>query len=170
MGYVRNHTGDTYRMKNNKTWQIQITRDVVWTEKNRLNPPEPENQVEQEEIILYRNAPYQINVDENDHNLDQDNQNEEEEENQEEQVVAPVRQRIGQEVRGLQMYNNPGRLDHLERAHQVHFAFKVEEVVEEEEMEPTTFQEAWWNPNLEMREKWREAIRLEFHQMLKNGV
>ena len=58
----------------------------------------------------------------------------------------------------------------MERVHQVHFAFKVEEIEEEEEMKPTTFQEAWWHPNLNMREKWREAIRLEFHQMLKNGV
>ena len=51
MGEPRNHTGDTYRMKNNKTGQIQITQDVVWTEKDKLTPPASDIQVEQEEII-----------------------------------------------------------------------------------------------------------------------
>ena len=28
--------------------------------------------------------------------------------------------------------------------------------------EPQSFQDAWWDPDLISREKWREAIRLEF--------
>ena len=35
---------------------------------------------------------------------------------------------------------------------------------------PQSFQEAWWNPDLIAREKWREAICLEFKKMLDMGV
>ena len=31
-------------------------------------------------------------------------------------------------------------------------------------------QEAWWDPDLIAREKWREAIHLEFKKMLDMGV
>ena len=33
-----------------------------------------------------------------------------------------------------------------------------------------SFQEAWWDPDLVAREKWREAIHLEFKKMLNMGV
>ena len=36
--------------------------------------------------------------------------------------------------------------------------------------EPQSFQEAWWDPDLEVREKWQEAICLEFEKMLDMGV
>ena len=36
--------------------------------------------------------------------------------------------------------------------------------------EPQSFQEAWWDPDLISREKWREAIRLEFKKMLDMSV
>ena len=36
--------------------------------------------------------------------------------------------------------------------------------------EPQSFQEAWWVADLISREKWREAIRLEFKKMLDIGV
>ena len=36
--------------------------------------------------------------------------------------------------------------------------------------EPQSFQEAWWDPDLISREKWREAICLEFKKMLDMGV
>ena len=36
--------------------------------------------------------------------------------------------------------------------------------------EPQSFQEAWWDPDLISREKWREAIQLEFKKMLDMGV
>ena len=36
--------------------------------------------------------------------------------------------------------------------------------------EPQSFQEAWWDPDLIAREKWREAICLEFKKMLDMGV
>ena len=36
--------------------------------------------------------------------------------------------------------------------------------------EPQSFQEAWWDPDLISREKWREAICLEFKKMMDMGV
>ena len=36
--------------------------------------------------------------------------------------------------------------------------------------EPQSFQEAWWNPGLILREKWREATHLEFKKMLDMGA
>ena len=36
--------------------------------------------------------------------------------------------------------------------------------------EPQSFQEVWWDPDLIAREKWREAIHLEFKKMLDMGV
>ena len=36
--------------------------------------------------------------------------------------------------------------------------------------EPQSFREAWWDPDLISREKWREAIQLEFKKMLDMGV
>ena len=32
--------------------------------------------------------------------------------------------------------------------------------------EPQSFQEAWWDPDLIAREKWRDAICLEFKKIL----
>ena len=36
--------------------------------------------------------------------------------------------------------------------------------------EPQSFQEGWWDPDLIAREKWQEAIWLEFKKMLDMGV
>ena len=36
--------------------------------------------------------------------------------------------------------------------------------------EPQSFQEAWWDPDLIARDKWQEAIRLEFKKMQDMGV
>ena len=36
--------------------------------------------------------------------------------------------------------------------------------------EPQSFQEAWWDPDLIAREKWCEAVCLEFKKMLDMGV
>ena len=42
--------------------------------------------------------------------------------------------------------------------------------VSEDIDEPKSFQEAWWHEDLEEREKWRAAIRKEFHDMIRRGV
>ena len=53
---------------------------------------------------------------------------------------------------------------------EVLFFFLVADPEEEIEQEPETFQEAWYHPNPQIREKWRQAIWLEFRQMIKNMV
>ena len=42
--------------------------------------------------------------------------------------------------------------------------------VSDEKTEPKLFQEAWWHEDLEEREKWRAAIRKEFHDMIRRAV
>ena len=37
-------------------------------------------------------------------------------------------------------------------------------------LEPQTFQQAWWDPDLEAREKWHDGIRLEFYKMISMEV
>ena len=55
-----------------------------------------------------------------------------------------------------------------------HFCFLISKLEaqysEEEKMVPTTFREAWDHPNPYKRAKWRDAIKLEFSQMIKNNV
>ena len=41
---------------------------------------------------------------------------------------------------------------------------------EEDEFEPTTFQEAWNHPSEKAKMKWREAIRKEFRAQINKGV
>ena len=36
--------------------------------------------------------------------------------------------------------------------------------------EPQTFQQAWWHPDVEAREKWHDGIRLELNKMISMGV
>ena len=36
--------------------------------------------------------------------------------------------------------------------------------------EPQTFQQAWWHPDLETRDKWCDGIKLEFNKMISMGV
>ena len=47
-------------------------------------------------------------------------------------------------------------------------AFKTSEM--SDPMEPQTFQQAWWHPDLIAREKWHEGIKLEFNKMISMGV
>ena len=70
---------------------------------------------------------------------------------------------MSREVANLRSYNNLGR---LELEGQALYCFQVTE----EEKEPTNFEEAWNNKDINKRQKWQEAIELEFDQMKKNDV
>ena len=63
----------------------------------------------------------------------------------------------------MRSYNNPGR---LELEGQALYCFQVME----EKKEPATFDKAWNNEDTDKRQKWREAIKLEFDQMKRNNV
>ena len=84
----------------------------------------------------------------------------------EEQVLNALARpkKLTQELKMLRIYNKPESLE------KVHFCFLNNEINEIEEDKPRNFQEAWLHPNLKKQEKWRESIRLEFRQLLKNGV
>ena len=70
---------------------------------------------------------------------------------------------MSREVANLKEYNKPGR---LELEGQAFYRFQVTE----EEKEPTNFNKAQNNEDIDKRQKWREAIKLEFDQMKKNNV
>ena len=135
-GYARNHTGDTYLMKNDKTGEVQVTRDVVWTKGRKGNADGDYDLQEDEEEEIDGDA---IERDrELEHEQNEGAQDEVQRTNEE---SAP---RLSRELRGLQTYNKPGRLE------QVHFCFNVEETTKtNEEEEPITFQQAWWHENSE---------------------
>lgn len=46
----------------------------------------------------------------------------------------------------------------------------VESSTRKESQIPRGFQQAWWWQDEEVREKWRNAVRKEFHEMIKRGV
>ena len=79
--------------------------------------------------------------------------------------------RLTRELKGLRDYNNPGLFDRVKESKpEVLFCFLVADTEEEIKQEPETFQEAWYHPNPQIWENWRQAIRLKFRQMIKNMV
>jgi hypothetical protein len=151
LGYAANHAGNVYRVLNVETNMVMISRDVKWLKTFDIN----------------KNSQEQANYD-----LDDDDELERlQQPVAPDQVVAvnnaanPVR--LARELRGLQPFNNPGRLE-IE-GHNNHLCFFVPESAEEDDT-PTTFQEAWYHKDPVKCAKWRQAIRLEFRQMIKNGV
>ena len=149
MGYARNHTGDTYRMKNDSTGQIIITRDVKWTSTKSPIVSEEDIDIKDDEEIN----------DQRDHDEEQPVQR---------VFDTPPRgreQETPREVRNLRSFNNPGRLEQ-----EAHFCFNVSNEDPDVKLEPLNFRDAWDHPNSEERHKWRQSIRLEFKQMLRNGV
>ena len=83
-----------------------------------------------------------------------DNTNKDEKEDPQEASQTKIR--LTRELKGLRDYNNPGLLDRVkELKPEVLFCFLVADPKEEIEQEPETFQEAWYHPNPQIREKWR---------------
>ena len=95
-------------------------------------------------------------------------------------VLAPVdvrrqgghRNRVERELARLRTFYNPAPVPGL--VEEIFEPDPVERllltVVQEGGDEPTTFQEAWNHPDPVEREKWRTAIRKEFHDMISRGV
>ena len=157
LGYAANHAPNVYRMWNLKTEKVMITRDVKWSGKflesttMTTSIETPEDDDEDEEEIENTQIPQPPT---DDPPL------------QMAPVVAPVR--ISRELRALQPFNLPGRLE-LE-GQDNHFCFFVPDSIDNPAKDPTTFDEAWNHPDSKEKHFWREAIRLEFRQMIKNKV
>jgi len=161
LGYAKDHAGDVYRMLNLTTRKVIITRDVRWINKKyhdkkgkvgkvflqEIDDEEEEREQRVEPALAEQNQPQR----------DEQTQNEE----------RP--QRLPRELRNLQPFNKPGRLEQEQEGEGTLFCFIAPEVQDNDDT-PQTFQEAWWHPNEEKRKKWREAIRLEFRQMIKLQV
>jgi len=163
LGYAKGHAGDVYRMLNLKTRKVIISRDVQWmgAGKNeaktvRFNEEDDDDDGETVEAMEFDDEDEEIE--------------EEEHQNQAPDTTqAPTpKPRLINEVKGLKMYNNPGRLD-LEEGNLFCF-FVGAENKEKKTQEPTSFSDAWNHEDPSQKSKWRDAIRLEFNQMLKNGV
>ena len=151
LGYAANHAGNVFRVLNVETKMVMISRDVKWLKTFDVNS--------------------NSDLTNKEHDNDDDDDDIEKEEQPADQAAAdniaanPIR--IARELRGLQPFNNPGRLE-IE-GHNNHLCFFVPDCDKEDDT-PTTFQEAWYHNDPIKRKKWRAAIRLEFRQMIKNGV
>jgi hypothetical protein len=161
VGYPRDHAGNVYRMLNLQTKKILVTRDVKWLNTFSVNNSQGNTETTVDDA----------NDDEEEHQRLPDMNHVQPERN--ENVPAPnmVNQdeprRLLRELRGLEPFNRPGRLEMEGESNQL--CFFVPDVNENDDT-PTTFQEAWNHSDPKEREYWRAAIRLEFRQMLKNGV
>jgi hypothetical protein len=151
-----------------RTKRVIITRDIRWL--GTFQTKEPKQSIYQDDDSVH-----ELEI----HQPVEEQQNAPREEEQQEQnaeveqpIVQPVNEpkptRLTRELQALQPFNKPGRLELEGQTNQ--FCFFVPEGENCEDDTPTSFQEAWYHPDPTKRLKWREAIRLEFRQMLKNKV
>ncbi|MFM8622589.1 MAG: reverse transcriptase domain-containing protein, partial [Holophagaceae bacterium] len=160
LGYAANHAGNVYRVWVLKTEKVLITRDIKWT--GKIGPKAP--------VIL------DVNCDDDDDDIENATTVPaanpppvlQQVANQPPAVVAPMPRRMARELRILGDHNLPGRLELEGQTN--HFCFFVPDTKTGEMDEPITFQDAWHHSDPTERHFWREAIRLEFKQMLKNKV
>lgn len=166
VGYADNHANNVFRFINLKTRNVMLSRDVTWLDR------------------LYGEI-YKTKDVEKDYNLNERANKDEYVEidiEEQEQLKPPskstektgINARIPREVRNLQTSYNDAEtifkdsLDSGEQREFGGFALTTEEV--EYPSEPTSFREAWDHPDPIEREGWRDAIRKEFHDMIKRGV
>ena len=199
VGYSTQHAGDVYRLMNPKTSRVIHSRDVKWTGKmwaefykikmidrasgyvdpdEDLQLEEEEDQDEQEEEIEpEEDEPEGIQV----------TQSQAEEPTEttvgvasdepvasrtrsqttaSEPVAARTRQALGSSP-GMSAFADVKDDKTLnEWLHEITFVTSTMSDPDE----PQSFQEAWWDPDLISREKWGEAIHLEFKKMLDMGA
>ena len=154
LGYAKDHAGNVYRMLNLQTRKVMLSRDIIWT-----------NKMYADKVGKTRAQFWQEN---NSDDEDEDLQQEAMENEDATNMTPPVREpKLPPQLRKLQPYNNPGTLEVEDEVAGLCF-FVPEKVAEDNG--PTTYQDAWHHPDKEKRNKWREAIRLEFSQMIKNRV
>ena len=157
VGYVRNSTGDTYRMIHLDTERVTSTRDAKWT--NKLYG---EMIGKKKDQIVYYPA-------------SEDDETDGKEECEERKVVTRRNKRIqsmntteGKVIRALKKLNvsfNPVMSGMV-------FEEDVAMVggIDESYNNPDIFQEVWNHPYEEEREHWRTAIKEDFNDMTKREV
>ena len=185
LGYAKKHAGNVYRMLNVKTNSVIVTRDVYWTNKMwydqegspRVKVEYVETKTEEEEKEVPEIEAQQDEQEDSDEEGSENSEGTGSVSNTDDSPLSDsywknLGRKTPREIKGLRTYNNPGLMEQEERV--AHFCFLVNKLEtkysEEEKMVPTTFREAWDHPNPYKRAKWREAIKLEFSQMIKNNV
>ncbi len=161
-------------MLNPITKKVLITRDVKWL-KSRHSSGQSDD-VDNDVSINYidlsddSNPPIVQNLpnvtEENQGHYKQSTQIDDDE--TEANEPSKIRKNILRELKSLKSFNTPGRLEY--EGGDNHLYFFVPDRSDEIDDTPATFQQAWHHPSPEKREKWRDAIRLEFKQMIRNGV
>ena len=199
VGYSTQHAGDVYRLLNPKTSRVIHTRDVKWTGKTWAEiykikmidrasgyvDPDEDLQLEEEEDQDDEEEELEPEEDESEVILVGQSQAEEPTETpvgvaSDEQVAsrtrsqttaskpiaARTRQALGSspEMSAFADVKDDKTLN--EWLHEIAFVISTMS----DPYEPQSFEEAWWDPDLISREKWREAICLEFKKMLDMGV
>jgi hypothetical protein len=164
VGYAENHAGNVYRVMNLKTKRVMLTRDVKWINKFIVELDEPRKSNDIYEIDTEDEVRVQ-EAQERPAEMDENEREEPVHPNNEENVIQP---RLTRELRGLEPFNNPGRLEIEGENNQL--CFFVPDANNEDDSVPLTFKDAWYHEDPDERAKWRAAIRLEFKQMLKNMV
>ena len=169
LGYAASHAGNVYRMWNLRTKQVIVTRDIKWLGTFHNKPATKSIYQEDPDDDFETYEPTEVPQ-----NIREAQQEQEQEENApvQEPIIQPVNaprpNRLNRELQALQPFNKPGRLELEGETNQ--FCFFVPEGENCEDDTPATFQQAWHHPDPNKRLQWRDAIRLEFKQMLKNKV
>ena len=199
VGYSTQHAGDVYRLLNPKTSRVIHSRDVKWIGKTWAEfykikmIDRASGHVDPDEDLLLEEDEDQdvqeeeIEPEEDEQEVIQVGQSQAEEPTEtpvgeasdepvasrtrsqttaSEPVAARTRQALGTrpEMSAFADVKDDKTLN--EWLHEI--AFVTSTMSDPDE--PQSFQEAWWDPDLISREKWREAIRLEFKKMLDMGV
>ena len=199
VGYSTQHTGDVYRLLNPKTSRVIHSRDVKWTGKTwaefykiklidrASGYVDPDEDLQLEEDEDQDEHEEEIEPEEDEPEVIQVGQSQAEEPTEtpvgvasgepvasrtrsqttaSEPVAARTRQALGSspEMSAFADVMDDKTLN--EWFHEI--AFVTSTMSDPDEAQ--SFQEAWWEPDLISREKWREAIPLEFKKMLDMGV
>ena len=160
VGYSEGHAGDTYRMLNQKTGRVMVTRNVRWLQ--RLYKDEDPTQ---SRLVSWNdtgdeaaNEVIEAREDEQEVTTVREPEAEEVDDNED----ASMNPRVMRALRTLHTSYNPTLKDVVD------FAFVGGTM--EGHQNPVTFQEAWHHPDEHERSSWQAAIRKEFKDMISKGV
>ena len=183
LGYAENHSGEVYRLLNIETNKIVLSRDVQWLNKmwgeymnvkrvvplqdyqEEIEDDEEENKASEGEIE--KKVKLETGRDETSENPQQLNRE------LRNLKWGANTEKGGNEILGRTrsetktIRNETGNLAMESLFHELCLYSAVNTNNPDE---PKTFEEAWNHPNSEEREKWREAIRKEIHDMNKRKV
>ena len=185
-GYSTQHAGDVYRLLNPKTSRVIHSRDVQWIDKTwaefyKLKMADrASGHVDPDEGFQLEEEDQDIDEDDSEPEDDSESiqvihpQPEEPREpsveveddeavasrtrSQTEPVAARTRQSLGSDPEVSLFADVKEEKTSNEWLHEI--AFVTSTMSDPDE--PQSFQEAWWDPDLIAREKWHEAICLEF--------